>query len=165
MILSDIEKVTVARDELLANAQTILISVDVSDAEPQIGSSPFIRDDEGHFYIYTSDLSAHVQGLLKGANARFLIIADESKSQNIWARVRLNFTADYRIIERNSPEFEQIIPMMEDALGATMTLIKSFKDFHLIKITPTIGTLVTGFASAYNISGPSFTIGDQLRKS
>ena len=106
-----------------------------------------------------------MQGLLKGANARFLIIADESKSQNIWARVRLNFTADYRIIERNSPEFEQTIPMMEDALGATMSLIKSFKDFHLIKITPTTGTLVTGFASAYNITGPSFTIGDQLRKS
>ena len=165
MILSDIEKVTVARDELLANAQTILISVSAADTEPQIGSSPFIRDGEGHFYIYTSDLSAHVQGLLKGENARFLIIADESKSQNIWARVRLNFNADYHIIERNSPEFEQTIPMMEDALGATMSLIKSFKDFHLIKITPTTGTLVTGFASAYNITGPSFKIGDQLRKS
>ena len=165
MILSDIEKVTVARDELLANAQTILISVSAADTEPQIGSSPFIRDGEGHFYIYTSDLSAHVQELLKGANARFLIIADESKSQNIWARVRLNFNADYHIIERNSPEFKQTIPMMEDALGATMSLIKSFKDFHLIKITPTTGTLVTGFASAYNITGPSFKIGDQLRKS
>ena len=163
--MSNIEKVTMARDDLLSSARALLITVDHAQGAPDIGSSPFWRDEEGCFYIYTSQLSSHVRGLCEGRQARFLIIADESHSQNIWARVRLNFQSDYQVIERGSDAFYQIMPHLEEAFGPTMSLIKSFTDFHLFKITPTKGTLVIGFASAYSVSGPSFTISEQVKTS
>lgn len=163
--MSNIEKVIKARDQLLKNARALLVTVASPDGAPDIGSSPFWRDENGCIYIYTSHLSAHVRGLLAGRDARYLIIADESQSQNIWARVRLNFQSDCQIIERHSDGFYEMIPKLEQAFGPTMSLIKSFEDFHLLKLTPKTGTLVTGFAAAFAVSGPSFDIGAQVKTS
>ena len=163
--MSNIEKVIMARDHLLRCARALLVTVDNAEGAPDIGSSPFWRDEEGCFYIYTSQLSAHVRGLLNGQDARFLIIADESHSQNIWARVRVNFESQCQVIQRNSDDFHVIIPKLEKAFGPTMSLIKSFEDFHLLKLTPTKGTLVTGFAAAFAVSGPLFDIGAQVKTS
>ena len=48
--------------------------------------------------------------------------------------------------------------------GPTMDLIKQFTDFHLLQITPIEGVLVTGFAAAYKVDGPQFTISEHLSK-
>ena len=45
-----------------------------------------------------------------------------------------------------------------------MDLIQQFSDFHLLQITPQDGVLVTGFAAAYKVQGPFFTISEHLSK-
>ncbi|MGC6517994.1 MAG: pyridoxamine 5'-phosphate oxidase family protein [Candidatus Puniceispirillaceae bacterium] len=159
------EKIIKARDTLLDEARALIISVSDDDAKPDIGSSPFWRASNGTIYIYTSELSSHVRSLLKGNEARFLFIEDEEKSQTIWARVRIKFEANCTVIERKTPQFEDIMSHMKPHFGATMDLISQFQDFHLIEICPTKGVLVTGFASAYEVSGPHFTILEKLSKS
>lgn len=166
--MSDLEKVIVARDKLIETAKTLIVVAQLADGEgggPDLGFSPFIRDDEGCFYIYTSQLSAHVRALLQGNAARFMLAADESASQNIWARVRLKFEADIIAIARDDSDFATKMDWMQDALGPTMGLIRNFSDFHLFKITPTTGILVTGFAAAYAVTGLEFTITEHLSQS
>ena len=163
--VSKLEKIAQSRDALLKTARTLTVCVTGADGTPDLGTSPFIRDDAGCFYIYTSQLSSHVRALLAGQPAHFMVIADESTSQNIWARVRIKFDAEVQIIARDSQDFNDIAAKMADPFGPTMALIKDFSDFHMIKLTPQKGVIVTGFASAYEVEGPHFTIGAQLIKS
>lgn len=162
---SDYGKIESARDDILQSAQTLFVCVTGEDGLPDLGTSPFIRDDKGCFYIYTSTLSAHVRALVKGHETRFLLIADEGASQNIWARLRIKFTASVEIIERGSAQFDASADKMVAAFGATMSLIRQFSDFQMVKITPKAGVIVTGFASAFEVTGPEFTIGTQVTKS
>ena len=163
--VSDIKKVINARDQLLARAQTLLVAVSSEAGVPEMGSSPFWRDEAGCFYIYTSELARHVRSLIKGHKAQFLLITDEQASQNIWARVRIHFDADTEVIDRNSAHFAKVAEEMTAQLGATMALIIQFRDFHMIKITPKKGLLVTGFAAAYDVEGTGFDIKEQVTRS
>lgn len=166
--MSDLKRVEAARDKLLATARTVIVTTALPEKEgggPDLGFSPFYRDDEGHFYIYTSHLSAHVRALLQDAPVKFMLAADESVSQNIWARVRVSFTADVMRITRDDDRFEPMMDTMEEHLGATMGLIRQFTDFHLFRIIPETGVLVTGFAAAYSVSGPQFNITKHLSNS
>ena len=149
----------------MQQVKTIFVSVTGDDGIPDLGTSPFIRDDMGSFYIYTSTLSAHVRALIKGNATRFLLIADEGQSQNIWARLRLKFTASVEVIERGTEQFNKTADEMEASFGATMGLIRQFSDFQMVKITPKRGVIVTGFASAFDVEGPEFQIGSQVTKS
>ena len=166
--MSDLKKVEAAKEKLLATARTVIVTTALPEEEgggPDLGFSPFYRDADGHFYIYTSHLAAHVRALLKDAPVKFMLAADESVSQNIWARVRVSFTADVTRITRDDDQFEPMMDTMQDHLGATMGLIRNFTDFHLFRIIPEKGVLVTGFAAAYAVSGPQFTITEHLSNS
>jgi len=46
-----------------------------------------------------------------------------------------------------------------------MQLIREFSDFHLFKISPVAGVLVTGFAAAYQVKGEHFELIAHLRSS
>lgn len=166
--MTDLERVEAAKEKLLATARTLIVTTALPDDEgggPDLGFSPFYRDDKGHFYIYTSHLSAHVRALLKGAPVKFMLAADETVSQNIWARVRVSFKAELTQIPRDDDRFEPMMDTMQDHLGATMGLIRNFSDFHLFRIIPNEGVLVTGFAAAYSVSGPQFKITEHLSAS
>jgi len=156
------------RDELLASAQTLGITILSPSKEgidqPDIGFAPFIRH-EGCFYIYSSDLSSHIRSLIAGQAVQFFLIVDEGRSQNIWARVRLKFTADVLELDRDAPEFHPILDIIGKAHGPVMEMIRNFTDFHLLKIKPEQGVLVTGFAQAFSITGPMFELTEHLSKS
>jgi len=162
-----IKKTVALRDELLASAQTLGISIISPDADggmlPDSGFAPFIRKN-GRFYIYSSNLSSHVRSLIDGQPAQFFLIADEGVSQNIWARVRLKFTARIVEIARDADNFAPILDNIGAAHGPVMDLIRDFTDFHLFEITPERGTLVTGFAAAFEVDGPDFNLIAHLRQ-
>ncbi len=166
------KKAEKARDRLLKEARTLGIFALVSEAEditPRSshvapGQSPFIRKD-GKFYCFASELAAHIRVLRAGGNARFQVIEDETRAQNIWARVRLTFSADVREVKRNEECFDILCGEIGEKHGPVMKLIKPFTDFHLFEITPTRGVLVTGFASAYNVTGRGFELAELLSSS
>lgn len=148
-----------ARNRLLETARSLHVAV-VAESEPHRvdqGQSPFIRK-EGRFYIFSSHLSSHTRHILEGAPAQFLLIEDESASQNIWARVRLKFSAEISEIHRKDAGFDSICDDIRQAHGPVMDMIRNFTDFHLFSITPVSGVLVTGFAAAFDVKGPDFTL-------
>ena len=162
-----IKNVLKKRDQLLATAKTLGISVLVDEENcfvADVGHAPFIRKD-GCFYIYSSHLSAHVRALVKGAGAQFFLIEDESVAQNIWARVRVKFSAEVSELSRHDPRFSGLCDDIGALHGPVMEMIRNFTDFHLFEIKPEQGVLVTGFAQAFSVNGPTFELTEHLSKS
>ena len=162
-----IKNVLKKRDRLLASTKTLGISVLVDEENgsvADVGHAPFIRV-EGCFYIYSSHLSSHIRALLNGSEARFFLIEDEEKSPNIWARIRLKFSADVRELARDNGRFSSLCDQIGQVHGPVMEMIRNFEDFHLFEIHPRDGTLVTGFAQAFSVSGSAFELTEHLRKS
>lgn len=162
-----IKNVLKKRDQLLTTAKTLGISVLVDEENSlvaDVGHAPFIRKD-GCFYIYSSHLSAHVRALVKGAGAQFFLIEDESVAQNIWARVRVKFSAEVSELSRHDPRFSGLCDDIGALHGPVMEMIRNFTDFHLFEIKPEQGVLVTGFAQAFSVNGPTFELTEHLSKS
>ena len=155
------------RNLVLAAAQTLIIGAPPEAEEaslPEMGVTPSIHY-EGFFYIYPSRLSAHVRSMLEVKHAQFLVIEDEATAQNIWARKRIRFAANLVEIERKSDEFDRLSTLFAARHGPTMDLIRDFTDFHMLKLVPTSGIMVLGFAKAYKLDGPGLDIVEHLRES
>jgi putative heme iron utilization protein len=149
-------KIEAARDRILG-MKTMVVAVSGNTDTPEIGVSPFIRREDG-LYIYTSHLSQHVRDLLACGVATCLLCADESDSQNIWARNRLKFTATATEIARDNTIFASLCDDFAATHGPTMDLIRNFTDFHMLRLDPDTAVLVLGFAKAFRLSGPDFEI-------
>lgn len=161
-----IKNILKKRDHLLAAAKTVGISVLVDEdsrLSADVGHAPFIRR-QGCFYIYSSHLSAHVRALVKGTQAQFFLIEDEAAAQNIWARVRIKFSAQVSELSRDHQRFDPLCDEIAEVHGPVMDMIRNFSDFHLFEIRPEQGVLVTGFAQAFSVTGPSFELTEHLSK-
>ena len=154
--------VTAKRDALLLQARTLQISTS-SDGEDYIewGVAPYIRRNN-MFYIYVSELGGHVRFMLDKRPVLFSIIEDEKAATNIWARVRLKFTAEVIEIKRGRAEFNILCDEIASHHGPVMTVIREFSDFHLFAINPNKGLIVTGFGSAFNVTGNDFRLESRL---
>ena len=152
----------VERDRLLAEARTVLIAAPGGEAMPEMGVTPLVRMN-GAFYIYPCRLSAHVRAVLAAGEAAFMVIEDESKTKNIWARKRLKFDSEIIEIQRKSDEFNAVCDVFADTHGPTMGLIRDFSDFHLLRLRPRGGLMVLGFAQAYRLSGEALDVTEHLR--
>ena len=165
--MSDFDEAALSaeRDDLLGSARTLLMSAAGEDRDlPEMGVTPVVRLDDA-FYIYPSHLSAHVRAMLAAGKAAFLVIEDEGKAQNIWARRRIKFDAELYEIERKNDEFERVCDAFATAHGPTMGLIRDFTDFHLLRLRPTGGVMVLGFAKAYRLEGEALRVAAHLRTS
>ena len=68
-------------------------------------------------------------------------------------------------LARNDKRFSSICSQIGQVHGPVMDMIRNFEDFHLFEIHPRDGTLVTGFAQAFSVSGAAFELTEHLRKS
>ena len=160
----DIVGLEAERDALFAAAQTILMAAPGADGIPEMGVSPVVWY-AGEMFIYPSRLSAHVRALLKAKRATFLVIEDEDRAQNIWARKRIKFNSELSEIDRKNEIFDVVCDAFASRHGPTMGLIRDFTDFHLLRLRPTDGVMVLGFAKAYQLVGPDLAVKAHLRQS
>ena len=148
------------RDKLLEQAKTLHISTGNSKSAIDWGVAPFIREN-GIFYIYVSELGGHVRSILSKNPVLYSVVEDEVFAQNIWARIRLKFTAETMEIHRDKREFEIICKKIAERHGNVMNVIREFSDFHLFAIKPLGGVIVTGFGSAYDVSGVDLKLSEK----
>ena len=157
---SEKNKIQKVKLKLIDTCKSFVITVTNND-HPDIGYAPYIYRDN-FFYIFSSELSSHIRLLIKKKVGTFMLIKDEKDTKNIWARVRMKFQAKVSIISRNDSEFQEITDIISIEHGNTINIIKQFKDFHLMKIIPTQGTIITGFGSAYNLIGMSLEVKSKI---
>ena len=158
---SEKNKIEKVKLKLIDTCKSFVITV-MNNDHPDIGYAPYIYRDN-FFYIFSSELSSHIRLLINKKVGTFMLIKDERDTKNIWARVRMKFQAKVSIIRRNVPEFQEITDIISIEHGNTINIIKQFKDFHLMKIIPTQGTIITGFGSAYNLIGKSLEVKSKIK--
>lgn len=121
--------------------------------EPVATYAPYVIDDQGRFYIYVSELSAHTPNLMENPRASLLFIEDESKAQHLFGRKRVTYTCAAEPVARDSDSFAMIMDRFKDKHGKFMDMMREMRDFHLFRLTPEHANYVRGFAQAYEFHG------------
>ena len=131
--------------------------------------APFVSDDQGHLYLFISELAQHTQNILHWISAKqasiesdlcippglvsCLLVADETQTEQLFARERLTMQLAFAEINRASADFELILTRFESQFGEIVPLLKSLPDFHLIQLIPVSGGYVKGFGQAFSFEG------------
>lgn len=152
-----------------ARKSIILSTVNV-EGGVETSVAPFISDDTGNLYIFISELSKHTQNVLSLLQSRStdvfsasnlkettlisaLLVADESETEQLFARERLTLQLFPSEIARNTPLFSTVLTQFETSFGEVVSVLASLPDFHLIQLKVVGGGYVKGFGQAFTFEG------------
>ena len=146
---------------LLAGFKTLQMATASAAGEPEASYAPFVRTGDGAFYVCVSDLSRHTGHLVSTGRASVLIVEDESRAAQLFARRRLAFECAAEPVERGAARWHGIMDLFERKFGDVVGLIRPLADFRTFALVPRRGVFVKGFGQAYRIAGPAL---DALRR-
>ncbi|MDO8493218.1 MAG: pyridoxamine 5'-phosphate oxidase family protein [bacterium] len=140
-----------ARKFLIARRAVFLATV--NDIRiPMASHAPFVRDDEGDLFVYTSALSQHTKNMNDTHRASAIAADDESSSEdNLFARVRITFSCTAEVVERSNPEWLRKMRLFSAAFGEPFEEIRQLGDFTLFRLRPIEVVYVEGFGQAYRL--------------
>ena len=137
----------------LQECRSLQLATVSADSTPLASYAPFVVDADQRFYILVSDLSAHTRHLQERGVASVLLIEDEAKTLNIFARVRMTLTCAASEVQRGSDAWHSAIQVFHARCGSIIETLCALSDFHLFRLTPESGVFVKGFGKAYKIDG------------
>ena len=148
----------IEKNLLIKNIHSAILSTSNNDSINNASYAPIGVDKKNNFYIYVSELAKHTQNLLENPSLSFMLIEDESKSTNIFARKRLTINGEAIDLERESEDWYTGIQIMQLRFREHMKFLLDMTDFHLIKIIPKDALLVYGFAKAFRFKGQELSL-------
>jgi putative heme iron utilization protein len=137
--------------DFVSGQRSLQLSTVNLQGEPLASYAPFYRAGAGNYYILVSTLANHTENLQNGV-ASILVIADEQKSPQIFARVRLGFQCRPREVLREDSEFNDFIEKLKTRHGNVIDTLAALSDFKLYELTPVSGRYVKGFGQAYTVN-------------
>ncbi len=138
--------------QLIQSQQTLILSTVTEQGKPESSYAPYVRDEQGIFYIYVSELASHTQNMLKTAAASILFIQPEKQCKNLFARERVVFDCSINEVQKQDECYYKQMLIMKEKLGETVELLQSLPDFHLLALTPINGKYIAGFGKAFSIN-------------
>lgn len=111
--------------------------------------------NNGEYQVLISTIARHARNLTevpKVSKVSLMLIDDETKSRQIFARRRLTFDATSRLIEREGEEWESGLKALKARHGDLIDELSKMKDFNLFSFKPTQGLFVKGFGKAFEVS-------------
>ena len=126
---------------------SLILSTTSLNNEPLTNYSPFVTL-EGKYFICISSQLPHYKNIVQTKKAHVLIIEDEAKASNIYARKRLYFSVACQLFENNT---EDIFNLFDKRYGESLSFLRNMKDFKIIELTPGEKSLVLGFGAAYKM--------------
>lgn len=118
-----------------------------------------IATHAGCFLFFVSELSEHTANLRESRQASLMLIEDEGRTEQLFARNRATFSGAVQHIERQSPEWDAASTAYGERFGKFFEMLTGLKDFHMFSLSPQDIRLVVGFGAAYRVSGEKW---DQL---
>ncbi len=137
--------------ELVKRCKSLQLATVNHNGTPLASYAPFYRIDDGDYFIFVSTLSSHTGNLTTGT-ASILIIDDESRTSQIYARNRLGFNCNCQQVKPNESQYEQILEGLEKRHGTIIQTLRTLADFQLYRLCPEPGSFVIGFGQAYEVS-------------
>ena len=128
-----------------------LATVDIN-GKPNVSYAPFALLDDG-YYVLISQIAKHARNLLENPQVSLMMIEDETTAKTLYARKRLTFEADVRVVERNSDRWTSAVVALRDRFGEIIDGLSGLEDFVLFRLAPTQGLFVKGFGKAFQVSG------------
>ncbi|PLA74621.1 pyridoxamine 5-phosphate oxidase [Hydrogenovibrio sp. SC-1] len=132
--------------------QSAILATVNATGTPDASYAPILQQN-GHFYIFISELAQHTDNLMKTPAASLLFIEAEETASDLFARKRATLKVSARAIERTDADWSKLIDAMEAQLGEMISVLRNLADFHLFELTPTQANFVKGFAQAYELDG------------
>ncbi len=142
--------------------RSVILSTTNLEGGVETSVTPFIADDEGNLYIFISELARHTQNILyllsespTASNCIIsgLLVADESETEQAFARERLTLQLHPSEVFRESEAFSELLLRFEQTFGEVIPLLASLPDFHLIQLKVIKGGYVKGFGQAFTFDG------------
>ena len=138
--------------ELIQSQKTLLLSTVTDQGKPEASYAPYVRDEQGVFYIYVSDLAVHTKNMLQQGSVSILFIRAENETNNLFARERVVFQCKVDEVQQDDECYEKQLQTMKDKFGETVELLRSLSDFHLLALIPDNGKYIAGFGQAFAIN-------------
>jgi len=134
-----------------------------ADGLPHTGCVPCIWFNN-HLHIFVSRLSVHTRDLLNNPALSAMLVEDEADSRQPFARIRLRYQCDAKIIEPNEPSYIERLEAFEAKHGKTVQLLRQLPDFVLFELVPSDAIFVMGFGQAYRLSGPNLETFEHVKQ-
>jgi len=150
--------------ELQQSAQSLFLSTITKEGMPNASYAPFVRDEANHFYIFVSQLASHTADLLANPHASILLAEDEKDCRQIFARKRLSYHCQCRVVEKIEANYDTVLDQFEARFGNMIPLLRTLPDFILFELTVESGNFVQGFAQAFKIDQEGLLIHNDPRK-
>ncbi|BAZ51536.1 pyridoxamine 5'-phosphate oxidase-related FMN-binding protein [Nostoc sp. NIES-4103] len=157
--MNQLEKAQAEYESFPRELGSVIISTINQEGIPDASYAPFVMDDSKNIYIYVSGLSTHTQNIQGNPRVSVLLIEDEAKTDQIFARRRLSFDCTATLIERETATWNQVVEQFQERFGEIIEVLRGLPDFRIFQLTPSAGRFVIGFGAAYHISGDNL---DQL---
>lgn len=138
--------------EFVGGRESLHISSLQPDGVPYASYAPFALGDEC-FYVLLSEIALHAVNLQHSPIASVLLIEDEASAKELFARVRLSYRVEARMVARESSEWTRGIDILTKRLGRRPSSLSELEDFKLFRLEPRGGRYVKNFGRAYSIVG------------
>ena len=134
------------------SSKAALLATLAQEQMPCASYAPLVWVDDS-CYVYLSDLASHTRNLKRCPSLSLLLMEDEDRVANAFARRRITFEATVVIVEREDPLFARVLAEFRHCFGKVMDLIEPLPDFHLFRLQLQAGRFVRGFGQAYQLTG------------
>lgn len=138
--------------EFINSRKSLQLSTVSKDGRPYASYAPFALGDEC-LYILISEIAVHATNLQHNPKASILIIQDEDSADELFARIRVNYSVDAELIDVDSLQWHAGLAVLTSRHGERINNLSQLSDFKLFKLKPSGGRFVKGFGRAYTLAG------------
>ena len=148
--MSEIDEIYRDLMDLRQRVSSVQIAT-IAEGSPEASHAPCVWvDDRCHLFL--SDLSSHTRNLRRNP-AIGLVLVDDDKRANAFARKRLTVQGKVEEIARGTPASDQVLAEFRRRFGQVMDLMEPLADFHLFRVDADSGSFIRGFGQAYRLTG------------
>ncbi|NAZ94833.1 heme utilization protein HutZ [Vibrio toranzoniae] len=138
--------------EFRQERRTLQLATIDEEGRPNVSYAPFVQNQEGYF-VLISDIARHARNLKANPQVSLMMIEDEERSKQLYARKRLTFDAQASVVARETELWTQVIGQMQERFGEIIDGLSQLQDFSLFNLKAENGLFVKGFGQAYQVSG------------
>lgn len=136
----------------IESRKSLQLSTVKKDGTPFASYAPFAIGEEC-LYVLLSEIAVHAVNLQHNSKASVLIIEDEDNCEELFARLRVNYSVEAEMIEWNTEGWHLGIEVLSERHGDRIVELAKHEDFKLFRLKPLGGRYVKGFARAYSLTG------------
>ena len=138
--------------KLLSSRKTLVMATTDKNGAPNVSYAPFVHRAP-RLYVYTSSLSRHTTNMMETAKASVMLIEDEARTRNFFARKRFTCQCSAESVGRETTEWRTAMSLFKRKFGKVFDMIRPLPDFILFRLVPDGGLYVRGFGQAFEV-GP-----------